>query len=148
MNRLRQISHAAGLLWLLVFAAYTVRDEVSNPALWRESPPQGADGNMLEDRRFSDIRRALPDHGLVGYVSDVDLSSAPSNTRWVVAQYHLAPVVLVSQNPGSSSPDPRLQWGIADCADPSAAAMVARSAGFAMVKDFGGGVWLLHRESK
>jgi hypothetical protein len=96
------------------------------------------------EARFQAVKRALPDHGAVGYVSDEpaeasDPASAAARAsfkRYLLTQYALVPIVL------SRGPDGDLVVGDFTPTSPGG---VAAPPGFAMVQDFGGGVVLFRR---
>ena len=100
------------------------------------------------EARFGALKRALPPHGVVGYVSDNDpiaMRDAASPQarlafkRYLITQYALVPVVLLR------SADADLVVG--DFETPASASGSA-PAGFATVKDFGDGVVLFRRVSR
>ena len=58
------------------------------------------DAIVARDKRFAELRRALPKHGTVGYVTDGPLDRPLGDGRvhsvLMIAQYCLAPVILVN----------------------------------------------------
>ena len=99
------------------------------------------------EARLQALRRALPGHGVVGYVSDapgarMDPASSEARQafkRYLLTQYALAPIVVLR------SLDADLVVGDFSASGPDAA---STPPGFVMVKDFGQGVVLLRRLSR
>lgn len=109
----------------------------------RRPVPAAGDEISANDRRFERLRAELPAGGEVGYLGDPELTGAiPRDSvaaallhfrRYLLAQYALAPVVLVE----NTTPD--LLVGNFDPGrrpEPS---------GFRLVRDFGGGLLLYRR---
>lgn len=80
------------------------------------------------DRRFSDLKAALPQRGVIGYVGDPGESGVPA---YYLAQYALAPLVL------DRSPNHRLVVG-----NFSSSVSPVSLEKLRLVKDFGDGVLL------
>jgi hypothetical protein len=93
------------------------------------------------DARYAGIRKALPAHGRVGYVSDLPLDQEEGGARHLQALYALAPLI-VARDDGSPGPV------VADLADPSALPSICRRAGLDITQDYGSGVALLRRRGK
>lgn len=135
------------LVWLLVLlyaGATTVRwvDEASQwPARARQ------DEISANDRRFEDMRTALPEAGVVGYVGDPEVEAYTLGARndralqffrrYLLAQYALAPLVVVE----GTEPD-FVVGNFEPGADRSA------PPGFRLVRDFGDGLVLYRRSSQ
>ncbi len=90
------------------------------------------------DARYAGIRKDLPAHGHVGYISDLPLDQEEGDALHLQTLYALAPLV-VARDDGS----PGLV--IANLADPSKVDDLSRRAGLEAVKAYGSGVWLLRR---
>lgn len=60
---------------------------------WKAFDPN--DGITVFERRFDRIKRLLPSHGVVGYVTDAE----PYNIEFYLAQYSLAPLILDPKQP-------------------------------------------------
>jgi hypothetical protein len=96
------------------------------------------------ERRFRDLRAALPAQGVVGYLGHPDPDGRTSEEReansllhfkrYLLAQYALAPVVLIE------STEPQLVVGNFD---PGTAPSAPR--GFRIERDFGNGLVLFRR---
>jgi hypothetical protein len=98
------------------------------------------------EARLQALRRALPGHGVVGYVSDapaagIDPASSEARQafkRYLLTQYALAPLVVLR------SIEAELVVGDFSAAGPDGA---STPPGFVLVKDFGQGVVLFRRPS-
>jgi len=88
--------------------------------------------------RFSEIRRALPPRGVVGYLAEPKgreiLHGGDYYRKFHLAQYALAPLIMVD------SPDRDLVVG-----NFSAGARVPQVPGLTLVRDYGNGVMLFRR---
>jgi hypothetical protein len=93
------------------------------------------------DARYAAIKRALPRHGQLGYVSDLPLDQEGGDTLHLQAIYALAPLVLVRDD-GS----PGLV--VANLAHPSALSAICRGRRLDVVRDFGSGLVLLRRRGR
>lgn len=93
------------------------------------------------DARYAEIRKALPAHGRVGYVSDLPLDQEEGDALHLQTLYALAPLI-VARDDGS----PGLV--IANLARPSALPAICRRAGLETVRDFGSGLVLLRRRGR
>lgn len=71
-------------LLLDAWKAYSTRPETGQIALFQE--------------RFSEIRKSLPAHGMVGYLTDAAPNPATRSTEYYLTQYALSPVVLVDNS--------------------------------------------------
>jgi hypothetical protein len=87
------------------------------------------------DQRFADLRRALPEHGVVGYVGEAGDSGVAD---YYLAQYALAPLVV------ELSQDHSLVIGNFPASQPAPLPVTVR--GLVLVRDFGNGVLLLAKE--
>jgi hypothetical protein len=98
----------------------------------------GAAGDEITvyQSRFDAIRAALPERGVVGYVSNAPRGSINEMSRWYVAQYALSPRVLV---PGKLDA-PHV---VADFGTPAGARDAARAAGLVVVAEADNGVAVL-----
>jgi hypothetical protein len=93
-----------------------------------------------ESDRFEEIKNQLPDHGTVGYLSDVNPPKQLGAELLYLAEYSLAPLVL---EPGT---DRGLVLG--NFADPSAAADLVERSGLEIVRRYDAGVLLLRRKPR
>ena len=92
------------------------------------------------EARMKAIRPALPPQGIIGYVSDLDVTRGDGRRAWYAAEYCLSPLVL------SPSPGPAIVLG--NFADAANAPAIAQRDGLTIVRDFGGGLILLARVGK
>jgi hypothetical protein len=90
------------------------------------------------DARYAELRKALPAHGRVGYVSDLPLDQEEGDALHLQTLYALAPLI-VARDDGS----PGLV--IANLAHPAALSAICRRARLETVRDYGSGLWLLRR---
>lgn len=136
MRRMGTIARLA----LVVFAL------LSNLHLLRQSTgavirPIGNDEVTLFEKRFEGLRRELPAHGVVGYVSDgqpKDIRFGPAAVEYYLTQYALSPTIVVD------SPEPRLVVG--NFRKPDTSVNVIERNKLTLLRDFGDGVMLLgHR---
>jgi hypothetical protein len=82
------------------------------------------------EERFHALRRLLPPHGVVGYLSD----RHDAVKEFYLTQYALAPVIVVR--------DARAPLVVGNFFDPEAAAALAAAHRLTPVRDFGEGVVL------
>ena len=126
----------AGALALLALTAL-----LTNLAYLRDNVrtvPQtaGRDEVAEYERRFAELKEALPRRGVVGYVSD-EADASEEAKKYYLTQYALAPLVVVR---GADRP---LVVG-----NFAAGGTPAPAAGLALVKDYGDGVVLFGREAR
>jgi len=130
------------LLLVLLYAGASGVRWLHHAAQWPARPQQ--DEISANDRRFDRLRPELPTGGLVGYLGDPPLGGAtPSDSnavallhfrRYLLAQYALAPVVLVENT------EPEFVVGNFD-----PGTIPAAPPGFRLVRDFGAGLVLFRR---
>jgi hypothetical protein len=106
--------------------------------MWQLDVQPGADEVSRQEKRFAQLKNALPQRGIVGFVTDAPDRSEQLKRRYI-AGYALAPLVVA---PGA---DRRLVIG--DFADPSAARLVVGEA-LHVREDFGGGLVLFAAEER
>jgi hypothetical protein len=98
-------------------------------------PPLGTDVTAHE-RRFAALRKALPQRGNVGYVSDTDsLPEVIFLRDYYLTQYTLAPIVV------DRRPEGRLVVG--NFTSPTGMRQALAKYGFSIKHNFGDGVLLL-----
>jgi hypothetical protein len=90
------------------------------------------------DARYAGIRKDLPAHGRVGYISDLPLDHEEGDALHLQTLYALAPLI-VARDDGS----PGLV--IANLSRPSALPEICRRARLDLVRDYGSGLSLLRR---
>ena len=121
---------------------------LSNLHLFREATdfdPEllGRDEITLYEKRFEGLKKILPPHEVVGYISSKqaqDIRFDIEAARYYLAQYALSPVIVVY------SPDRPLVVGNfrQTVIDPK----IYTSKNLVLLKDFGNGVMLFSRERK
>jgi hypothetical protein len=130
------------LLALMLYAAASTARWVLNAANWPSR--SGQDEISTYERRFDELRRALPARGVVGYLgapeptgpspAEADAAALLHFRRYLLAQYSLAPLLLVEDS------EAELVVG-----NFHAGAVPPAPAGFRLVRDFGDGVVLFRR---
>jgi hypothetical protein len=102
---------------------------------YSRSPEGGQVAAQAE--RFRGVLAALPPAGAVGYLSDRPPGGTERLATFGIAQYALAPRVLVTLKTGQ-----RLDWVIGDFASQPDAARLAAEYGLSVAADYGNGVVL------
>jgi len=137
-GRLMRVTRAGiGLLLLLLYA-------VVSDARWIYRAGRGLMDARADDpitsyeRRFRELRRALPVGGVIGYVSGAPPGhfTAEDFRRFLLAEYALAPLVLIN----GTAPDL-----IVGNFTPDSMPSAPPAPGLQLVRDFGEGVWLLRK---
>lgn len=151
---------------LVVTAAMTVLAVIG--ALRNLTSIPGRDDSISRaELRFQPLKSGLPvelrpPYSQVGYVSDTDPDSSAGSAARLLAQYTLAPLILVPALPFPpvNIMDPALRpgfrpvpgpaatpaWFIGNFSDPATAAAIANREGLTVARDFGSGVMLLRRK--
>lgn len=94
----------------------------------------GVDEITRDEQRFNGLRRALPQRGVVGYLSDMG-GGREGVRSYYRAQYFLAPLVV--------APDAARELVVANLSSPFIVAEFAAAHGLTVTQDFGNGVALL-----
>jgi len=106
----------------------------------RQAPDQISRSEM----RFAEIRKALPPHGRVGYVTDIPsgqvLKNGEAAGRYFLAQYTLAPLQVI--NSGNE------EIVIGDFKEPKGLERVLDETGLKIIRQFDNGVFLLQAGAK
>jgi hypothetical protein len=92
------------------------------------------------DHRFEGLRPLLPANGVVGYLSDIPVGDKQSTGEYYLAQYSLAPVVVVTNT------DQRLVVGNFHTPDPDASLYTKQ--GLRPLANLGNGAWLFQKEGQ
>jgi hypothetical protein len=130
---------------LALVLLYALASSVAWIRLAATAPRHAASDEISSyERRFLELRAALPAHGVVGYLGDPDPEAAtPAQReassllhfkRYLLAQYALAPVVLIE------STEPEFVVGNFD---PGSRPLLP--SGFRIEREFGNGLVLLRR---
>lgn len=97
----------------------------------------GRDKITLYEKRFEGLKKILPSHGVVGYISNKqaeDIRFDVTTAEYYLTQYALSPVIV------AYSQEPQLVVG--NFRDAAAAGKAVASRHFILLKDFGNGVML------
>jgi len=121
-----------GVVLLLIVAAWASSLEISRP-----EAPKERDAITANERRFEELKKSLPPHGVVGYLSDLDPSTAYGIQQLYLTEYSLAPLQV------ASSSDQAIVVG--NFSDVSVAPAMAARNGLRIARDFGNGAMLLVR---
>jgi hypothetical protein len=127
----------AGVVLVLLYAAVS-------DARWTYRAVRGWLDSRHEDaisryeQRFHELREALPPRGVVGYVSGAQPDSFTTEDfrRFLLTEYALAPLILIND----TTPDLIVGNFPADSLPSTLPADRRR-----IVRDFGGGVWLIRK---
>jgi hypothetical protein len=95
------------------------------------------DSQTLYGRRFIELKKALPAHGVVGYITD-EIDEIPWN--YYQTQYALSPVI-VDKTPGR-------ELVVGNFRDSAVAREIVANSDLILLKDFGNGVVLFRKEVK
>jgi hypothetical protein len=124
---------AKAAILLVSFAAF-----LSIAATGREFylfAPSSVDATTLYAQRFEELRKFLPPHGVVGYVSDEPGDEGAWS--YYQAQYALSPTIVARTS--------ERQTVVGNFRDPNAIQKILREEHLTAAKDFGNGVLLLTR---
>lgn len=83
---------------LLLLALNALLSNLSYARLTRNLKPKaaGQDEVSLNEKRFAELRAALPQRGVVGYISD-EPDPNEKIKKYYLAQYALAPLIVVNE---------------------------------------------------
>lgn len=141
MNRIPFLSKVAVVL--VVFSALLSNFKlVFETATAFDAERLGKDRITLHASRLERVKKALPRHGTVGYISNLkadDIRFDPGFGEYYLTQYALAPLVVAY-----SSDQPLVVGNFRGAA--SVASATLRN--MVVAKDFGNGLLLFHREGK
>jgi hypothetical protein len=138
MDDHRRLRTLAAVTLLVLFAgAGSLR------SLWRTAPElwsrRAPDPVTVNDRRFAPVLRALPAHGVVGYLSSLPsdklFNSALGVAHFYLTQYALSPVIVVN--------DANRELVVADA---YRGRRIAAPPPLVLLRDFGNGVALFVRK--
>lgn len=102
----------------------------------------GRDRITLQESRYEQLKKALPRHGIVGYISNLkadDIRFDPGFGEYYFTQYALAPLVVVRSSEQSLVIGNFLGRG---------SARPAALTNMVLVKDFGNGIMLFRRQGQ
>ena len=102
-----------------------------------------ADQMTLYEARYDEVRKHLPSHGIIGYVSDPKEMNE-DRLAWAFTQYSLSPLLVIDRSVNPKALDYPIVIGNFHRAIPGD----DRMRGLSFVRDFGNGVYLLRNVSK
>jgi len=97
----------------------------------------------LYEARYDEIRKVLPRHGVIGYVSDPKENNE-DRLAWAFTQYSLSPLIVIDRSVNPKAFEYPIVVGNFHRAIPGN----DRMRGLSFVRDFGKGVFLLHKVSE
>ena len=129
---------AIGLMLLLAYVA--VSDTRWIYRAGRAMLDAGEEDHITRyERRYRELKLALPRRGVIGYVSGAGPFGTEEFRRYLLTEYALAPLVVIND----TTPDL-----IVGNFHPDSVPAGPPSPGLQLVRDFGDGVWLLRRTSR
>ena len=124
-----------GVLLLLTYVAVS-------DARWVYRAGQGlldagkADSITSYERRYRELRQALPHQGVIGYIHGTEQFGTDEFKRFLLTEYALAPLVLINDT------TPEL---IVGNFHPDSVPAAPPAPNLQLLRDFGDGVWLLRK---
>ena len=135
----------AGILFLILTSFYFFlpffRAEWSSFEQKKDFPV--VDQMTLYEARYDEVRKHLPSHGIIGYVSDPKENNE-DRLAWSFTQYSLAPLLVIDRSVNPKALDYPIVIGNFHRAIPGD----DRMRGLSFVRDFGNGVFLLRKVAK
>jgi hypothetical protein len=101
-------------------------------------PPGETDSLSLAADRFEELKDSLPAHGVVCYLSDMDIKEQTGSGFYYLAAYSLAPVVLRAGTDCDTV--------VGNFADPAAAPAIIERNGLQVLRRYYAGLLLLQRK--
>jgi len=136
---------SAGILFLVLTSAYFFlpffRAEWISFDRRRDLP--AADRMTLYEARYDEVRKHLPSHGVIGYVSDPKENNE-DRFAWAFTQYALSPLLVVDRSVNPKGREYPIVIGNFHRAVPGD----DRMRDLSLVRDFGNGVFLLRKVAK
>jgi len=102
-----------------------------------------ADQMTVYEARYNEVRKHLPSHGIIGYVSDPKENNE-DRFAWAFTQYSLAPLLVIDRSVNPKGLDYPIVIGNFHRAIPGD----DRMRGLSFVRDFGNGVYLLRKAAE
>lgn len=123
---------------------YALLDQYQSTQIYNEQRPDPYRIGYQEPR-FAEVGKALPPGGVVGYISNLELTDLRGASAFIGAQYALAPRTLVPYDRPGAGP---LVLGnfSADVETSDVSSRIAREKGLRVVRDFDAGVVLFRKE--
>lgn len=136
---------SAGILFLVLTSIYFFlpffRGEWDSFERRKDLPV--ADQMTLYEARYNEIRKHLPSHGIIGYVSDPKENNE-DRLAWAFTQYSLSPLLVIDRSVNPKALEYPIVIGNFHRAIPGD----DRMRGLSFVRDFGNGVFLLRNVAK
>lgn len=131
-----------GIIALILFTLFSSMQLLFNQIRSFDPKSIGKDYISLNEKRFSELKKALPPHGVVGYLADVYPEKIAVNATamagYYAARYSLAPVVI------ANTPQKKLVVG--NFHNIKGYPQVYKKNGLVLVRNFNNGLFLLRRE--
>jgi len=102
-----------------------------------------ADQMTVYEARYNEVRKHLPSHGIIGYVSDPKENNE-DRFAWAFTQYSLAPLLVIDRSVNPKGLDYPIVIGNFHRAIPGD----DRMRGLSFGRDFGNGVYLLRKAAE
>lgn len=133
------------LLACSVVAALALWSAVNFYSAAEEATGANADAYKVGEQpaRFHDLISALPERGIIGYISDAPASTTLGAALYSSAQYTLAPRLLTDR-----PVNPPAEWVIGDFSKPLDVGQFGDQRGLTLVKDFGNGAVLYRNRAR
>lgn|GEM_PF-1247412 len=135
----------AGILLLVLASIYFLlpffRGEWNS--FERRNAPPAADRMTSYEARYDEIRKHLPAHGAIGYVSDPKEHNE-DRFAWAFTQYSLSPLLVIDRSVNPKARDFPIVVGNFHRAIPGD----DRMRDLSLERDFGNGVFLLRNVAK
>jgi hypothetical protein len=125
---------------LLVFLALLSNIQLLTQTLTSAPGLIGKDEISLYEKRFEGLKKILPAHGVVGYITGEGLEPIRANTDYHLTQYTLAPVIVLRTY--------QRRLVVGNFTQGASGREVAAKHNLTVLKDFGNGVMLLSNEAK
>ncbi len=134
----------AGMIALILFTLFSNMQLLFKQIISFDSKSIGEDYISLNEKRFTGLRKALPAHGVVGYLTDVSAEKIAVNATamagYYAARYSLAPVVI------ANTPEKELVVG--NFHNIKGYPHMYKKNGLVPVKNLNNGLFLLRRETQ
>lgn len=126
-----------GLILLVLLALRLIQTRIPPISFWRSA--KSSDQISRSELRFTEIQKALPSNGRIGYVTDISsekvLKDGDAAARYYLAQYSLAPLQVILYSDETTV--------IGDFREPRGLDRVLKETPLRIVRQFENGVFLL-----
>jgi hypothetical protein len=131
-----------GIITLILFTLFSNIRLLFHQIISFKPKSIGEDYISLSEKRFTALKKALPPHGAVGYLTDVYPEKIAVNAMamagYYAARYSLAPIVI------ANTPEKKLVVG--NFQNIKGYPQIYKKYGLVPVKNFNNGLFLLRRE--